>query len=143
MTAALPSLRRVLLAFAAHAPTTGYCQSMNFVAALLLLAVARGPARLHAPPRGGGGPPTPADEEAAFWLLVALADDDGGILYRGLYGAELAGCHVELRCLEGLVKSKLPKVAARLDRAGADMSLLATDWFLCLFCTALPAEVRY
>ena len=38
VAAALPSLRRVLLAFAAHAPATGYCQSMNFVAALLLLA---------------------------------------------------------------------------------------------------------
>ena len=34
----LPALRRVLLAFAAHAPEVGYCQSMNFIAALLLVA---------------------------------------------------------------------------------------------------------
>lgn len=114
---------------------------MNFVAALLLISVARGGGGAHGHRPLHPGPPTSEDEEAAFWLLVALADD-GGILYDGLYGAELAGCHVELRCLSGLVQKKVPKVAATLAAAGVDASMLATDWFLCLFATALPAEVR-
>ncbi len=28
----------------------------------------------------------------------------------------------------------------RAQAMGCDISLLATDWFLCLFCTSLPAE---
>ena len=35
---------------------------------------------------------------------------------------------------------KLPRLAAHLEVLQCDMSILATDWFLCLFCTSLPAE---
>ena len=52
------ALRHVLLAFSVHAPRVGYCQSMNYLAAMALLACAR-------------------DREAAFWILVALIDDNG------------------------------------------------------------------
>lgn len=45
------ALRRVLVAFSAYNVSVGYCQSLNFVAAVFLLV---------------------ADEEGAFWLLVAL-----------------------------------------------------------------------
>ncbi len=54
----LAALRRVLLAFSAHSPRIGYCQSMNFLAAALLLALDRA-------------------EERAFWVLVCLIDDGG------------------------------------------------------------------
>ena len=40
-----------------------------------------------------------------------------------------------------LVAAKLPKLAAHLKRLNCDMTLLATDWFLCLFSTVLPSEV--
>jgi hypothetical protein len=46
---ALESLRRVLIAYAAHNPGIGYTQSMNFIAAVLLLVV---------------------DEETAFWCAA-------------------------------------------------------------------------
>ena len=52
------ALRRVLLAFSAQNPRVGYCQSMNFLAAALLLALDRA-------------------EEKAFWVLVCLIDDGG------------------------------------------------------------------
>ena len=52
------ALRRVLLAFSAQNPRVGYCQSMNFLAAALLLVLDRA-------------------EERAFWVLVCLIDDGG------------------------------------------------------------------
>ena len=48
------SLRNILTAYAAHDPVMGYVQSMNFIAAFLLLAGLA--------------------EEDAFWCLVALVD---------------------------------------------------------------------
>ena len=50
------ALRRVLLAFSMHKPTVGYCQSMNYITAMLLLSLNK-------------------CEEDAFWVLVALIDD--------------------------------------------------------------------
>ena len=115
------SLRRVLFAFAHQNPRVGYCQGMNYVAAMLLVVLGH-------------------DEEAAFWVLHSLIDDDKGILYQGMYARDLSGCHVEMRSLRALVDTKLPKLAAHMTALRCDMSILATDWFLCLFCTSLPAE---
>lgn len=39
----------------------GYCQSMNYLAAMLLLALGR-------------------EEESAFWVLVCLIDDGGALV---------------------------------------------------------------
>lgn len=116
------SLRRVLLAFAHHNPRVGYCQGMNFVAAMLLIVLGH-------------------DEEAAFWVLTSLIDDnDAGILYKDMYARDLTGCHVEMRSLRELVETKLPRLAAHLTALRCDMSILATDWFLCLYSTSLPSE---
>ena len=52
------ALRHVLLAFSVHKPDVGYCQSMNYVAAMLLLCL-------------------DLSEERAFWVMVALIDDNG------------------------------------------------------------------
>jgi TBC1 domain family member 2A len=46
-------LRQVLRAYAAHEPEIGYCQSMNYVAGVVLLVMERNP-------------------QDAFWVLVAL-----------------------------------------------------------------------
>eukprot|EP00958_Prasinococcus_capsulatus_P019715 scaffold2462_cov402-Prasinococcus_capsulatus_cf.AAC.19 len=55
------SMRNVLLAYAYHNPEVGYCQSLNFVTAFLLL-VSRN------------------SQDDTFWLLSTLIDD---ILYTG------------------------------------------------------------
>lgn len=73
------ALRRVLLAFSAQNPRIGYCQSMNFLAAALLLALDR-------------------SEEKAFWVLVCLIDDGGmapipcSPYTREAWKHELSGC---------------------------------------------------
>ena len=45
-----------------------------------------------------------------------------------------------VRCAQ--VTSKLPRLAAHLRVLSCDISILATDWFMCLFATTLPSEVR-
>ena len=37
--------------------------------------------------------------------------------------------------------AKLPKVHAKMEAMHCDMTIVATDWFICLFATALPSEV--
>ena len=46
-----------------------------------------------------------------------------------------------LDCLQELVQLKLPKLGRHLKQLHCDMTIIATDWFLCLFSTVLPAEV--
>ncbi|KAK9808174.1 hypothetical protein WJX73_005269 [Symbiochloris irregularis] len=116
----MDALRRVLVAYSVHQPSVGYCQGMNYLAAILLLAMKQ-------------------DEEDAFWLLASLIDP-GGILYQGMYAQNLVGAQVEMRSFEELVAAKLPKLAAHLRELNCDMTLIATDWFLCLFATVLPSE---
>lgn len=37
---------------------------------------------------------------------------------------------------------KMPNLAEHFSRVQCDITIVATDWFLCLFCTTLPSEVR-
>ena len=46
-----------------------------------------------------------------------------------------------LLCMQELVATKLPKVHAKMAALHCDMTIIATDWFICLFSTALPSEV--
>eukprot|EP00775_Hariotina_reticulata_P009878 gene9878-10036_t len=112
------ALRSVLTAYVGHNNDVGYCQGMNFLVGLLLLAVDR-------------------DCLRAFWLMVVLLEK---VLYPGTYAPNLDGCHVEMGCLGQLLRQKQPKLWAHLQGLGCEPSLLATDWYLCLFCTTLPAE---
>ena len=51
--------------------------------------------------------------------------------------------HTEACCLmQELVATKLPRVHAKMTALHCDMTIIATDWFICLFATALPSEVR-
>ena len=43
-----------------------------------------------------------------------------------------------MRTLDTLLHVKMPKLHKHLQDLGCDVSILSTDWFLCLFCTTLP-----
>ncbi|KAJ6334264.1 hypothetical protein OIU78_011209 [Salix suchowensis] len=83
------ALRRVLVAYSFRDSDVGYCQGLNYVAALLLLVM--------------------KTEEDAFWMLAVL----------------LENC---------------PRIAVHLEELEFDVSLVATEWFLCLFSKSLPSE---
>eukprot|EP00250_Pteridium_aquilinum_P005691 c15744_g1_i1 orf=358-1620(-) len=111
------ALRRVLVAYSLRDSHVGYCQGMNFVAGLLLLIMKR--------------------EEEAFWMLAVLLEN---VLFQDCYTNDLLGSHVEQRVFKDLLNKKCPRLAAHLELIGFDVSLVITEWFLCLFAKSLPSE---
>lgn len=88
------SLRRVLHAFAVYNPRIGYCQSLNFLAGLLLLFV--------------------ETEEQCFWLLNVIT-----IIYLpGTHEMSLEGSKVDLGVLMTELRDTMPAV---WDMIGGDL----------------------
>ncbi len=123
----LSSLRRVLQAFALHSPRIGYCQSLNFIAGLLLLFL---------------------PEEKAFWMLHIITTDH----LPGTHEISLEGANVDLWVLMIALKESMPGIWAKIgvggeeDAAGVHgarlppISLCTTSWFMSLFIGTLPIE---
>ncbi|XP_019196689.1 PREDICTED: rab GTPase-activating protein 1 isoform X3 [Ipomoea nil] len=109
------ALRRLLTAYARHNPSVGYCQAMNFFAALLLLLM---------------------PEETAFWTLVGILDD----YFEGYYSEEMIESQVDQLVLEELVREKFPKLVNHLDYLGVQVAWVAGPWFLSIFMNMLPWE---
>jgi hypothetical protein len=82
----ITSLRRVLHAFALYNPRIGYCQSLNFLAGLLLLFV--------------------ETEEQAFWLLNIITR----VYLPGTHEMSLEGSKVDLGVLMLALKDSMPGV---------------------------------
>ena len=120
----LSSLRRLLQAFALHNPRIGYCQSLNFLAALLLLFL---------------------PEDKAFILLDIITTS----YLPGTHDLSLEGANVDLWVLMTALKDTHPAIWSRLgapddmQAAGAKLpsiSLCTTSWFMSLFIGTLPIE---
>lgn len=90
---------------------------MNYVAALLLLVM--------------------KTEEDAFWMLAVLLED---VLVNNCYAPNLSGCHVEQRVFKDLLIKHCPRLCDHLEALDFDISVVATEWFLCLFSKSLPSE---
>ncbi|KAH7039632.1 rab-GTPase-TBC domain-containing protein [Microdochium trichocladiopsis] len=139
-TPMISSLRRVLLAFAIYNPRIGYCQSLNFLAGLLLLFV--------------------ENEEQAFWLLNIITR----VYLPGTHEVSLEGANVDLAVLMAQIRDTMPavwnKIGSELDgteaarpsrslrgKKKADLStrlppitLCMTPWFMSCFIGTLPIE---
>ncbi len=123
----LTSLRRVLRAFALHCPCVGYCQSLNFIAGLLLLFL---------------------PEEKAFWMLHIITT----VYLPGTHEISLEGANVDLWVLMVALKGTMPGIWAKIGSAGTPgddltgnarlppISLCTTSWFMSLFIGTLPIE---
>ncbi|KAK4196559.1 putative GTPase-activating protein [Triangularia verruculosa] len=94
----IASLRRVLHAFALYNPRIGYCQSLNFLAGLLLLFV--------------------ETEEQAFWLLNVITR----VYLPGTHEMSLEGSKVDLGVLMVALKDSLPNVWKQIG-GDEDMAL--------------------
>jgi len=127
-TTMIKALRRVLQAFAVHNPSIGYCQSLNFIAGLLLLFLNE-------------------DEEKAFILLNVVTTEH----LPGTHGVALEGANIDIAVLMTSIRESLPSIWAKLDdkpgTPGAGgvprlptVSLATTAWFMSLFVGTLPIE---
>ncbi|KAK4189429.1 putative GTPase-activating protein [Podospora australis] len=94
----ITSLRRVLHAFALYNPRIGYCQSLNFLAGLLLLFV--------------------ETEEQAFWLLNVITR----VYLPGTHEMSLEGSKVDLGVLMVALKDSLPGVWKQIGGDEAEPS---------------------
>ncbi|CAI5731565.1 unnamed protein product [Hyaloperonospora brassicae] len=108
-------LRRVLQAYSLRNPTVGYCQSMNFLAAVLLQQMG---------------------EEEAFWVLAAIVEE----LTPQYHTLTMTGSRADQRVFSDLVTQKLPVLAGHLQTLGVDFEPFTLKWFLCLFLNTLPFE---
>lgn len=129
-TAIIRSLRRVLRAFSIYSPKIGYCQSLNFIAGLLLLFI--------------------SDEEKAFWMLVIITH----IYLPGTHEVSLEGANVDLGVLMTCVQDTIPRVWEKIggELDGSDfrkekhsmrlppITLCCTSWFMSCFVGSLPIE---
>ncbi|TYJ50828.1 hypothetical protein E1A91_A01G235500v1 [Gossypium mustelinum] len=109
------TLRRLLLAYARHNPSVGYCQAMNFFAGLLLLLM---------------------PEENAFWTLVGIIDD----YFDGYYIEEMIESQVDQLVFEELMRERFPKLVNHLDYLGVQVAWISTPWFISIFVNMLPWE---
>ncbi|PBP24959.1 TBC domain-containing protein [Diplocarpon rosae] len=126
-TPMLQALRRVLQAFSIYNPRIGYCQSLNFIAGLLLLFM---------------------EEEKAFWMLNIIT----GVYLPGTHELNLEGANVDLGVLMTSIKDMMPQVWAKiggeLDGSALPRSTLhlppitlcTTAWFMSCFIGTLPIE---
>ncbi|KAH8675026.1 hypothetical protein BGZ61DRAFT_361393 [Ilyonectria robusta] len=90
----ITSLRRVLHAFSVYNPRIGYCQSLNFLAGLLLLFV--------------------ETEEQCFWLLNVITR----IYLPGTHETSLEGSKVDLGVLMTELRDTMPGI---WDKVGGDL----------------------
>ncbi|KAH3758621.1 TBC1 domain family member 2B [Pelomyxa schiedti] len=110
------SLRHVLLAYSVRNRTVGYCQSMNVLAAWLILHL--------------------ESEEDAFWVLCSIVE----YLYQSYYTSSMLGAQIDLRILKELVTQNFPNEHQHLENMSLSLPLLCTKWFLCVFISLLPTE---
>lgn len=121
------ALRRVLQAFSIHNPNIGYCQSLNFLAGLLLIFLDE-------------------DEEKAFILLNIVTTTH----LPGTH-AKVLEANVDVGVLMTCIKESMPAVWAKIDdidegrgRISTNrlptVSLATTAWFMSCFVGNLPIE---
>ena len=112
-TRGVDELRKLLLAFVTWSPV-GYCQSLNFVAGMLLLV-------LDSP-------------QAALWALVCIVENK----LPGYYSEGMPLFQADSAVLGVLLETHLPHLAALLESGGFALSLVTSQWFLCLYINSLP-----
>jgi len=113
------ALRRVLRAYSMYDTEVGYCQGMNFIAAMFL---------------------TFLSEEEAFWLLVVVMNEEPYKL-RELFGEDMAGTHEVLYIAEKLIQQFLPKLSAHMEKENIHISMFVTQWLLTIYTSTFPFEL--
>ncbi|KAG2231138.1 hypothetical protein INT48_003346 [Thamnidium elegans] len=124
----IPMLRRILTAFSIYNTDIGYCQSLNFLAAFLLIII--------------------NDEEQVFWLFVTTIQD---YFPTDMFNKTMQGAQIEQTVLMMMVYEKLPGVWSKISNKKCfweceqtdslpAITLVTSHWFLTMFINILPVE---
>lgn len=113
------ALRRVLCAYSYYDREVGYCQGMNFIAAMFI---------------------TIMPEEQAFWMLVAVMNENPCHM-RGLFGKGMSETHKVLYVAEKLLHHFLPKLAKHLDKENVHVTMYATQWLLTQYTSSFNFDL--
>jgi len=151
-------LRRVLCAYSYYDRDVGYCQGMNFIAAMFI---------------------TIMPEEEAFWMVVSklktrktkrstivenmkyhvllltlfpllllfllsvTADvmNESPCRLRGLFGKGMTETHKVLHVAEKLIHHFLPKLAKHLDKENVHVTMYATQWLLTQYTSSFNFDL--
>ncbi|CAJ0606376.1 unnamed protein product [Cylicocyclus nassatus] len=109
------ALGRVLYCLAQHVPSVGYCQGLNFVAAVILLVV--------------------RDESQAADLLIQMVKKR-----EDYYGHTMSGLRRDTRVLQEILAKECPQVASVFRELDVGLDLVIGKWLLCWFVECLPLE---
>lgn len=134
-TALVEALRRVLVAFSSYNPAIGYCQSLNFIAGLLLIFM---------------------DEEKAFWMLVIITSR----YLPGVHDVNLEGVNIDQGVLMLTLREYLPDAWSSISVIDFEdpmispkvnnnydflvklppITLCTSSWFMSAFIGTMPIE---
>lgn len=103
-------LYRVLAAYAVYNPEIGYCQGMNVLAAVLLLAR--------------------FSEEETFWGLTRLMKEYS---VEQMFMAGLPGVRHMIEKFNELFELLLPRLAKHFAKEGIDSTMYVSKWFMTLY----------
>jgi len=109
-------LERVLGAFALHNPAIGYCQSMNFVAAFLLIIF-------------------DFVELPAFLIFSNMIET----ILNGYYSRSLIRIMADMVVLQNLVAERLPRLSEHFAKHNVSIPLFVPNWFMSGFTSCLPS----
>jgi hypothetical protein len=112
-------LRNVLLALVSAEPTVGYCQGMNFVAAILLLNLEM-------------------DCAAAFGMFIALIRE---YHFKHLYSPSVPLLPLRMFCFSRLVRQYVPQVWHHLNSKTFSVEIFANQWIMTLFAYYLEPGI--
>ncbi|GAM18710.1 hypothetical protein SAMD00019534_018850 [Acytostelium subglobosum LB1] len=96
--------------------TKGYCQSLNYIAYMLLLIV--------------------NNEEESYWCLNHIADN----ILPDYYTPTMLGAQIDQQVFYDLLCEMFPELMNHFKSISVVIQILTIEWFLCLFSTILPAQ---
>ncbi len=115
----IEALRRILYAYSVYDDEIGYCQGMNFIAAMFL---------------------TFLPEEESFWLLVAIMNDDPYNM-RELFTKDMSGSLETLFVADRLVRKLLPDLHQHLNNEGIHVSMFGCQWLMTIFSSSFNFDL--
>jgi len=113
-------LLRVLNAYAGFNPHVGYCQGMNFVAGLLLLA---------------------SDSEEESLAVLTCLMDSARFRLSGFYRERLPLLRRYLRACDKLVAETVPELREHFIKENVQPAVYLHQWFLTLFINCFPLSM--